>query len=123
MNPQFRPRAWLLASCPFCLKLRIALTDLGIADRFEFIVFEKGDDAEAELRRTLEAAGIEPSYPAVETAPGDWQTESDALIARYARQEGREPDDLPLLAYYLRGVFPKFIELYKEHRARESANA
>ncbi|WNO54947.1 glutathione S-transferase N-terminal domain-containing protein [Stakelama saccharophila] len=119
----FRPRAWLLKTCPFCLKLRIALNEMGLDDRFDFTVFEKGDDTEADLRRRLTDAGIKPSYPAVEVAPGEYETESDRLIARYAREAGVDPEtDLPLLAYYEAGVFPKFIELFKEHQARADAD-
>ena len=113
-NTPFRPRIWLLNSCPFCLKLRIALSEMGMDDRVDYIVFEKGDEAEADLRDRLTQAGIKPSYPAAEVAPGEYAIESDDLIARYAREAGVDPEtDLPLLSYYEAGVFPKFLDMFK----------
>ncbi|MBW4329427.1 glutathione S-transferase domain-containing protein [Stakelama sp. CBK3Z-3] len=113
-NTPFRPRIWLLKECPFCLKLRIALNEMGLDERVDYIVFDKGDDTEADLRRRLTDAGIKPSYPAAEVAPGEYAAESDDLIARYAREAGVDPEtDLPLLAYYKAGVFPRFVEMFK----------
>tara|TARA_B100000678_G_scaffold277321_1_gene270970 strand:+ start:1363 stop:1743 length:381 start_codon:yes stop_codon:yes gene_type:complete len=114
-NTPFRPRIWLLKSCPFCLKLRIALSEMGMEPRVDYIVFEKGDAAEADLRDRLTKAGIKPSYPAAEVAPGDYATESDDLIARYAREAGVDPEtDLPLLDYYRDGVFAKFLDMFQQ---------
>lgn len=110
----FRPRIWLLKSCPFCLKLRIALSEMAMEGRVEYIVFEKGDAVEADLRARLAQARITPSYPAAEVAPGEYATESDDLIARYASEVGVDPEtDLPLLRYYSEGVFPKFLDMFQ----------
>ncbi|MBR0551798.1 glutathione S-transferase N-terminal domain-containing protein [Stakelama marina] len=63
-NPTSRPRAWLLKSCPFCLKLRIALHEMGLDDRFDFVLFDHGDDTEADLRRRRSAARTKLGYRA-----------------------------------------------------------
>ena len=39
-----KPTLYLKRSCPFCLKLRIFLTEAGLADRFHYTVFDDGDE-------------------------------------------------------------------------------
>ena len=39
MSAQARIPVYLKRTCPYCLKLRIFLTEAGIADRFDFTVF------------------------------------------------------------------------------------
>jgi len=109
-----RPRVWLKKTCPYCLKLRIFLTEAGLADRFEFIVFSDGDETHKTLRARMQAAGQEPGFPAVELEEGKLLTGTDDLIARFAREAGIDPSGLPLLAYYSSGVFPRHVEMHRE---------
>ncbi len=112
-----RPKIYLKHTCPYCLRLRIFLTEAGIADRFEFVVFEDGDDTHQALRARMQAAGQQPSFPAAELAEGQLTTGTDELIARFAKDAGVDAATLPLLAYYTTGVFRRHTEMFKELKA------
>lgn len=123
-DPTFRPTAYLISGCPFCLKLRVAFSELGIADRFDYVMVDQDEQAMADARARLTEAGLKPSFPAVEVAPGVFSTESDELISRYAAQQDADPEALPLLNYYKAGVFPRYIALFRENmelKARQDA--
>jgi glutaredoxin len=115
-------RVYLKKTCPFCLKFRIFLTEAQIADRFEFTVFDDGDETHKSLRTRMEAAGREPSFPAVEAESGTLITGTDDLIARFAKEAGIEPATLPLLRYYSEGVFARHIEMFRELRQLKGAS-
>lgn len=82
MTGPARPTAYLKLSCPFCPKFRIFLTEAGIAERFNYVVFDDGDETHRTLRARMQAAGREPSFPAVEFVPGTLATGTDDLIPR-----------------------------------------
>ncbi|RYZ57034.1 MAG: hypothetical protein EOP08_17645 [Proteobacteria bacterium] len=121
MNANARTRIYLKNTCPFCLKLRIFMTEAGIADRADFVVFEDGDATHKQLRSQMEAAGQSPSFPAAELEPGKLTTGTDDLIGHFARQGGVSPATLPLLAYYNEGVFKKYGEMFRELRELKGA--
>ena len=110
------PTIYLKRSCPFCLKLRIFLTEAGMEDRFRLEVFDDGDDMHKALRKRMEDAGQEPSFPAAELAPGKLETGTDDLIARFSDETGADPASMPLLGYYDGGVFERHIAMFKELR-------
>jgi len=112
-----RPTAYLKRSCPFCLKFRIFLTEAGLADQLDYVVFDDGDDTHKRLRADMEAAGQQPSFPAVVfTSGGPFQTGTDDLIAHFARPAGVDPASLPLLSYYSDGVFQRYGEMFRKLR-------
>ncbi len=121
MNATTRTRAYLKKTCPYCLKLRIFLTEAGLADRFDFTVFDDGDDTHKALRARMQAAGQEPGFPAVEIEPGNLTTGTDDLIAHFARQAGVDAAKLPLLKYYSDGVFVRHVEMFKELKKLKGA--
>ena len=110
------PRIYLKKECPFCLKLRIFLTEAGIADEFDFVVFMDGDETHKALRARMQAAGQEPSFPALELDDGKLVTGTDDLIARFAKDAEVDPAELPLLNYYSEGVFVRYGAMFKELR-------
>lgn len=116
MSQSPRTQIYLKNTCPYCLKLRIFLTEAGLADRFDFVVFADGDEAHQALRARMQAAGQQPSFPAVELEPGRLATGTDELIARFAREAGVDAGTLPLLAYYSDGVFRRHVQMHKELR-------
>jgi glutaredoxin len=120
MSSTARAKLYLKNTCPFCLKLRIFLTDARIADRFDFVVFADGDDTHKALRQRMEAAGQSPSFPAAEIQQGTLVTGTDDLIARFAKEADIDPAALPLLAYYSKGVFTKYGEMFRELRQLKS---
>jgi len=123
MASQQSPTIYLKRPCPFCLKLRIFLTEAGIADRFNFVVFDDGDETHKALRARMEEAGQEPGFPAAELTPGTLETGTDALIARFAEDADVDPASMPLLAYYSDGAFIKHRQMFKELRELKAAKA
>ncbi|MFO7324141.1 MAG: glutathione S-transferase N-terminal domain-containing protein [Pseudomonadota bacterium] len=121
MSAQARIPVYLKRTCPYCLKLRIFLTEAGIADRFDFTVFSEGDDTHKALRARMEQAGQKPSFPAAELEPGRLATGSDDLISHFAREAGVDPSSLPLLNYYIQGVFPRHVEMHQELKKLKGA--
>jgi hypothetical protein len=109
-----RPRIYLKKTCPYSLKLRIFLAEAGIADKFDLTVFVDGDETHKALRSRMEAQGLEPSFPAAEIESENLTTGSDGLIARFAREAGVDPANLPLLSYYSEGVFRRHVEMSRE---------
>ena len=116
MNANPPTKVYLKKSCPFCLKLRIFLTEAGLTDKVDFTVFADGDAIHQALRSRMQAAGQEPSFPAAEFEPGKLTTGTDALIARFAKEAAVDPSKLPLLAYYSEGVFQRYGEMFRELR-------
>lgn len=116
MNTNAPIKVYLKKTCPFCLKLRIFLTEAGLADQMDFTAFAEGDTTHQALRSRMQAAGQEPSFPAVELEPGKLTTGTDALISHFAKQAGVDPATLPLLSYYTEGVFQKYGEMFRELR-------
>jgi glutaredoxin len=118
-----KPTIYLKRSCPFCLKLRIFLTEAGLADRFAYTVFDDGDDTHKALRARMEAAGQQPSFPAAELVAGTLETGTDDLIDRFAGEAGVDKTALPLLDYYSGGVFQQYGQMFRELRELRSAQA
>lgn len=121
MTEPSRLTVYLKRSCPHCLKLYIFLTEAGIAERFSLAIFEDGDDTHQAMRARMEAAGQQPSFPAIEFVPGTLETGTDELIARLARDAGVDPAALPLLAYYVGGVFERHGEMFRELRTLKAS--
>ena len=111
------PTVYLKRTCPFCLKLRIFLTEAEIGDDFNYVVFDDGDETHKALRARMQDAGQEPAFPAVDFGDGKMVTGTDDLIARFAAEAKVDPAGMPLLSYYVGGVFPKYGEMFRELRA------
>lgn len=122
-DQSFSPTLYLKRACPHCLRLRVFVTEAGVADRFNYVVFDDGDATHKQLRARMEAAGKQPSFPAAELVPGELETGTDDLIARFARDAGVDPAAMPLLAYYSGGVYKRYSEMFRELRELKSAKA
>lgn len=114
MSDISNPKIYLLRPCPYCLKLRIFLTEAGMADRFTYVEFESGDTTHEAVRNRMIEAGLKPSFPAAELQEGQFTTESDELISRFAKEAGVDPAKMPLLQYYLGGVFARMGAMRQE---------
>lgn len=101
--------AYLKRTCPFSLKFRIFISEAGLENRFDIVVFEDNDEMHRRLRQRLGQAGHKPAFPAVETIDGQFRLGSDELIAHYAQEAGIDSEQLPLLNYYVRGVFQEML--------------
>ncbi|WP_010164934.1 glutaredoxin domain-containing protein [Sphingomonas sp. PAMC 26617] len=111
-----KPTIYLKHNCPFCLKLRIFLTESRITPNAEYIVFDYGDDTHLKLRARMEAVGQTATFPAVEFEAGKLATGTDHLIERFASTADHAYSDTPLLAYYVDGVFSSYMDMFKQLR-------
>lgn len=116
MTDLTKPKLYLKHTCPFCLKVRIFLTEANLSDQVEFVVFTDGDDTHQALRQRMEANGVKPAFPALEVATNQFKTGTDDLIAKFARDNDVNVESLPLLTYYSTGVFKRMGELFMENR-------
>lgn len=110
--PAFKPRAYVKTTCPYSFKFRLFVTEAGLADRFEFVPMDPCAPGFAAARDSIGArSGLPVRFPVVETEPGKFMGDSDALIAHYASVFGVDAEALPTLGFYRTGLFPTFLEL------------
>jgi hypothetical protein len=114
-DASFRPILYVREGCPFSFKCLLFVLEAGLLDRFEVREFAQGSDEEDAIRAELSPHLEKVSFPAVQYAPGQYQTESDDIIARYAGEANVDPDRLPVLNTYLRGVFKRVGQLFREN--------
>jgi hypothetical protein len=114
-DASFRPALYVRAGCPFSFKTTLFLLEAGILDRFEVREFAPGSEEEDSIRTELEPHLEKVSFPAVQYAPGQYMTESDDIIARYAREANVDPARMPVLNIYLGGVFKRVGQLFREN--------
>lgn len=111
--PAEKPVVFVKHTCPFCLKLRLYLLEAGLLDTVslrESRTPEEEDAMRAELTPHLDKV----SYPAVRFGE-EYMTESDDIIARFARDGGRPPEQLPTYQAYVDGPFSQLLALHREN--------
>jgi cell division septation protein DedD len=114
----FKPKAYLLNSCPFCFKYLLFMGEAKLVDQIEVIGIDPQSPQFEETKAKLaQATQAKVSFPIVEVEPGVYQTDSDQLIDHFAKKHHVEAGSLPVLAFYKQGLFPAYINLYKENMA------
>jgi hypothetical protein len=118
MNPEpFKPKAYIKDGCPFSFKFWLFMVEAGLAGQMQVIRCREDAPAFDELKRKLAAAtGRDASFPTVEIAPGRYQSDSDALIEHFARNNGVDSNQLPALAFYRETIFPQVVELHQREK-------
>ncbi len=111
----FRPVVYLKAKCPFCMKVRIFLLESGLKGQVEVKDFAPGTDQEQAIRAELEPKLEKVSFPAAQTAPGRYMTDSDAIIGELAGGVGQDPAAMPVLSAYVEGPFQQIMTLFREN--------
>ena len=111
----FRPVIYLKEKCPFCMKVRIFLLEAGLRDQVEVRDLVPGTDREQEIRAELEPMLEKVSFPAAQTEPGRYMTDSDAIIGHFAAIAGADPVSMPVLTAYVDGPFQQIMQLYREN--------
>jgi len=110
----FKPKVYVREGCPFSLKLLIFLAEARLLDQVEIVRLDPaGPDFEATKARLREGLGKPATFPTVEIEPGRYMSDSDALIEHFARAHGRQPDAMPVLAFYKETVFPQIAALHE----------
>lgn len=120
----FKPKAYLIKSCPFCFKFLVFMGEAQLADDIDIVGLEANSQELEDAKATLGAAsGAKVSFPVVEVEPGVYKTDSDQLIEYFAKRHGVNAEELPVLSFYKRGLFPAYINMYKEILALKHKNA
>jgi hypothetical protein len=108
----FTPTIFVKQDCPFCLKLRIFLLESGLLDTVTLREFVPGTDDEAAIRAELDGRVEKITFPTAELAPGEYLSDSDAIIARLAGPHRVDPATLPTYRAYLDGPLKRMQALY-----------
>jgi glutathione S-transferase len=116
MNDCFRPILYVKNGCPHCFKLRLFLLEVGLAGRFVLREFTVGEDMEQTIKAELSPHFDKVTFPTVQYAPGQYQNESDDLIARYAAEAEIDPRTLPLHVAWAEGLQLRLRRLNQENK-------
>jgi glutathione S-transferase len=109
----FKPKAYIREGCPFSFKFWLFLVEAGLSPQFEVIRCNPDDPGFEALKARLSAGlGKPASFPTVETGPGRYLSDSDALIAHYAREQGVDVSKLAALTFYKETIFPQLEALH-----------
>lgn len=111
--PTEKPVLFVKHTCPFSLKLRLYLLEAGLLDRVNLRESRTPAEEEA-MRRELSPHLAKVSYPAARFG-GEYLTESDDIIARFAKDGGRPPEQLPTYQAYVDGPFAQLVALHREN--------
>ena len=120
----FKAKAYVKEGCPFSFKFLVFMAEAGLLDRIEIVRMKPQDPAlEAEKEKLGKRLGKAVTFPTVEVAPGEFQTDSDRLIDRYAAEVGLTPDGQPVLSFYKQTIFPQLIELFQIKHPKTAKSA
>jgi hypothetical protein len=120
----FKAKAYVKHGCPFSFKFLVFMAEAGLLDRIEIVRMNPQDPGfEAEKEKLGEQLGKALTFPTVEVEPGQFQTDSDRLIERYAAEAGLKPDALPVLSFYKQTIFPQLIELFQIKHPKTAKSA
>lgn len=110
----FKAKTYVKEGCPFSFKFLVFMAEAGLLDRIEIVRLAPEDPAFDETKARLsEGLGKPATFPTVEIEPGRYMSDSDALIEHFARAHGRQPDAMPVLAFYKETVFPQIAALHE----------
>jgi hypothetical protein len=114
-SQSFKAKAYLKDGCPFSFKFLLFMVEAGLADRIEVIRCNPSDAQFDAIKAKLAAGlGKDATFPTVEVEPGQYQSDSDALIRRFANEHGVRTQGLPALTFYTETIFPQVIELHRQ---------
>ncbi len=82
MTAEFKPKLYVRATCPFCIKLENFFTDKGAYDKIEII--ECDDKLDYYRTFLTEKLGTQATFPTMEIAPDQFMKDSGALMDYYA---------------------------------------
>jgi len=117
---EFRPAIYVKEKCPFCLKLRIGLLEAGLDGAVDWNEHAPGSPAEDEAKARLAGNVDKVTFPAAEIAPGQFMTDSDALLDHFLTKEGIDRNTLPVLNSYVTGAFQGLMDLYRQNMELKS---
>ena len=108
-----RPIAYLRADCPFSFKFLLFIAEARLIDRFEIVRCDPSDASFERLKQELvQATDKNATFPTVQVEPNKYMSDSDALIAHYAKLNNIDPQSLPAFSFYMKGIFPQLEKLH-----------
>lgn len=114
MATQFRGKAYVKEGCPYSFKFLLFMAEAGLLDSIEIHRCDPNsrqfDEEKARLTTWL---GAKATFPAVETEPGKYLSDSDRLIQFYADRHGVTTERLPVLAFYKETILPQLEKLHR----------
>jgi hypothetical protein len=120
----FKAKAYVKDKCPFSFKFLVFMSEAGLLDRIEIVRLRPDDPGfEVEKRRLGEHLGKAATFPVVEVEPGQYMTDSDRLIERYAGEAGLRPDAMQVLPFYKETILPQLIELFQIKHPKTAQSA
>jgi hypothetical protein len=123
-SKEFRAKAYVKEKCPFSFKFLTFMSEAGLLDRIEIVRLNPEDPGfEAQKESLGKHLGKAATFPVVEVEPGEYMTDSDRLIDRYAGQAGLKPDAMPVLSFYKQTIFPQLIELFQIKHPKTAKSA
>ena len=123
-SAEFKAKAYVKEGCPFSFKFLVFMAEAGLLDRIEIVRMKPQDPSfEAEKEKLSKRIGKALTFPTVEVEPGQYQTDSDKLIDRYAAEAGLTPDAQPVLSFYKQTIFPQLIELFQIKHPKTAKSA
>ena len=111
----FVPTVYVKEGCPFCLKVRIFMLEAGMLGAVQLREFAPGSDEEQAIRAELAPHLEKISFPTAMLAPGEYLSDSDAIIAHFAGAAGVDPAKLPTFRAYSVGVMPQMMSMHREN--------
>ena len=121
---EFRAKAYVKKGCPFSFKFLTFMSEARLLDRIEIVRMNPEDPGfEAKKDELSRHLGKAATFPVVEVEPGQYMTDSDRLIDRYAGQAGLKPDAMPVLSFYKETIFPQLIELFQIKHPKTAKSA
>ena len=117
MTNEFKAKAWLKSSCPFCFRFLLFITEAGLLDQVEVVRVDADDEDQLNARRSelQQLTGEVASFPTVELSPVS--ISATPLIQHFAAAHGISPESLPTLAFYDSGMFPTALARFREIRS------
>ena len=110
---EFIPTAYVKTNCPFSFKFRLFITEAGLAEHVQFVALDPDAPSHTKYKADLATKiGRGHTFPVVEVEPNNYLTDSDDLIAHFAKLHDINPVTLPTLQFYETGLFPTFLEMF-----------
>jgi len=108
-----KPIAYLRTDCPFSFKFLLFISEAKLIDKFEIV---KADPAAKDFEETkaklAAATGKKATFPTVQIEPNVYKSDSDELVAHYAKLNDIDLNKLPAFAFYMSGIFPQLEKLH-----------
>lgn len=117
MEAMSKSKAYLLLGCPFCFKFLLFMTEAGLLDQIEVVPVDPQDAGYEDLKSQIsQSTGAKATFPTVEIEPGVFKSDTAALIEYFA-QKNNAATDLPVMSFYTKGLFARYVDMYKENIA------